>query len=305
VFFSNLLGGGNTESASMDEIETILAKYDEKYIRAGLAPGGDLRTFAATFYRDVAEIFDVITRARNTDRDPNGFTLDDAPILGLLVRTWKLLKEIVRYYEANNAEMISVLDRLCLEAVVTADYLLQSDIATVIDYRKCSYRHRLRMLNEARQGNPFYESKAGKRLLTSIRRKMRFESLTESDFEEQRKNRWRVGGKNFFDIFELVHSGDLYPMTYGIMSESIHGSWNDSLDFDLVQNEGGTFGAFPFFQPADPRFVGPLIRFAVPPFRAWLSRVKLNDGGLVPALDWIEKLNAEIFIRFDDEFDGP
>jgi hypothetical protein len=64
--------------------------------------------FALTFYKDVAEIYDCLTRVRNVGRNPTGFSLDDAPILGLLVRIWKLLKEIIRYYEENNAEIIRV-----------------------------------------------------------------------------------------------------------------------------------------------------------------------------------------------------
>jgi hypothetical protein len=52
---------------------------------------------------------------RNIERNPTGFSLDDAPILGVLVRIWKLLKEIVKYYEADNAEIISVLNGLSLK----------------------------------------------------------------------------------------------------------------------------------------------------------------------------------------------
>ena len=126
------------------------------------------------------------------------------------------------------------------------------------------YKDRLRILRNLKEGSPFFETKAGQRLLKSVRAKMAFEGLTENDFEEQKRNRWRLQGKTFFDIFaEVVHE-DLYASSYGMMSESVHGSWNESLDYSLRQNDDGTFSAHPFFQPADIRFVTPTIRFCNP-----------------------------------------
>ncbi len=69
-----------------------------------------LNKFTGTFVKDVAEIYDCITRMRNFERNPTGVGLEDAPILGLLTRIWKLLKEIVTYYEKDNAEIISILE---------------------------------------------------------------------------------------------------------------------------------------------------------------------------------------------------
>jgi len=289
----------------VDEILAITSKYDEKYVRDNLTSTADVNKFSATFYKDVAEIFDTLTRVKNVERNPTGFSLADAPVLGLLVRIWKLLKQILRYYDENNAEMMGVLDRPLLEAAVMASYLLKSNDAVIEDYRKCSYRHRLRMLVSAKSGSAFFETKAGRRLLKSIKEKMAFENLTETDFDPQKKNRWHVQGKTFYEIFGSLYSEDLYGMSYGIMSESIHGSWNDSMDFCLIRDEDGTFSTFPFFQPADVRFVSPLMIFSVPPYRAWLQRIHAYESNLKKALDWVERVNGAIYTKFDAEFDGP
>jgi hypothetical protein len=95
----------------------------------------------------------------------------------------------------------------------------------------------------------------------------------------------------------------LYAATYGMMSESIHGSWNDSMDFDLRPHDDGTFGAYPFSQPADIRYVAPLIRFSNPAYRGWLKRIDAYDSGLAGTLDWIERINHALFLRFDETFD--
>jgi hypothetical protein len=288
----------------MEEIARILTKYDEEYIRQNFTDVASINAFALSFYKDAAEIYDTLTRVKNVERNPNGFDLDDAPILGLLVRIWKLLKEILKSYEQDNAEIISILERPLIEAAVMATYLMQSSDAVIEDYRKCSYKDRLRILRNLESGSPFFETKAGKRLLNSVQKNMLNEQLATKDFSEQKKNRWKVQGKSFYDIFALVEDGDLYACTYGIMSESIHGSWNESMGYCLLRNTDGTYSAYPFSQPTDIRYVSPTLLFANKPFRLWLERIEADDPTFVYALDWIDRVNRAIFRRFDESYDG-
>lgn len=289
----------------MDEIEKIIGRYDEAYIGKSLGSLDDINRFTGTFVKDVAEIYDCITRIRNIDRNPTGFNLDDAPILGLLTRIWKLLKEIVIYYEQDNAEIISILERPLIEAAVTAEYLLMSDSAVIEDYRKCSYKDRLRILRELKEGSIFFETKAGKRLLKSAQEKMDLEGFSEEDFKEQKKNRWKLQGKTFFDIFKEISDEDLYKYTYGMMSESIHGSWNESMDWCLQKNDDSTFSVYPFYHEADVRYICPTLKFCNESYRLWLKRIDCLDGNMTNVLDWIERVNTRIFMIFDQKYDGP
>ncbi len=288
----------------MEEIAKVLKKYDAEYIRKHFLDATSINLFALSFYKDAANIFDAVTRVRNVERNPNGFDLNDAPILGLLIRVWKLLKEILKYYEQDNAEIISILERPLIEASVVAQYLMQSDNTVVEDYRKCSYKDRLRILRDMESGSPFFETKAGQRLLKSVQEKMRNECLSKKDFAEQKRNRWRVQGKSFFDIFALVEHADLYTCIYGMMSESIHGSWNESMDYCLTRNEDGSYSAYPFFQSVDIRFVSPTLKFANKPFRQWLDRIDASEPNLISALDWVDRVNTAIFRKFDELYDG-
>ncbi len=185
-----------------------------------------------------------------------------------------------------------------------ATYLMTNDRSVVEDYRKCSYKDRLRLLRKLAEGSTFYETKSGKRLLKSVREKMEFEKLTPKDFEAQKKNRWRIQGKTFYDIFAEVEQADLYAATYGMMSESIHGSWNESIDYCLHKNEDGTFSTYPFFQPADIRFVSPILRFTNKPYRLWLQRIDAYDENLRGLLDWVERVNTVLFRKFDEKYNG-
>ena len=289
----------------MDEIETIISRYDEAYVSDSLRSLDDINRFTGTFVKDVAEIYDCITRVRNIERNPTGFDLEDAPILGLLTRIWKLLKEIVGYYENNNAEIISILERPLIEAAITAEYLLRSDSAVIEDYRKCSYKDRLRILRELKDGSRFFETRAGKRLLKSVQEKMELEGFTEDDFKIQKKNRWRLQGKTFFEIFKEITDEDLYKYTYGMMSESIHGSWNESMDWCLQKNEDATFSVYPFYHEADVRYITPTLRFCNESYRLWLKRIECYDENMTNILDWVERVNSRIFMIFDQKYDGP
>jgi hypothetical protein len=288
----------------MQEIAERMDKYDAAYIREHLEDPSKLNAFATAFFQDVVDVYDAITRIKNIDRNPQGFDLDDAPILGLLIRVWKLLKEIVRYYGENNGEVISVLERPVIEGSVMASYLMMSSNEVVEDYRKCSYKDRLRILKMLEEGSPFLETKAGKRLLRSVREKLSNENLMPNDFALQKKNRWKVQGKSFHDIFSAVEHADLYACTYGMMSESIHGSWNESMDFCLHRHDENIFSCYPFYQEADIRFLSPTLRFTNRPYRMWLHRIDVKDEYLDSILEFIERLNEQIFRRFDAQYDA-
>jgi hypothetical protein len=77
----------------MEELKQITDRYNPDDVREGLE--SSLKRFSLVFLKDVAEIYDCLTRLKNVERNPSGFSLEDAPILGLLVRIAKLLKEVL------------------------------------------------------------------------------------------------------------------------------------------------------------------------------------------------------------------
>ena len=196
----------------MDEIQDILAKYDRAYLASLFASAPETDRLTLAFYEDVAEILDILSRLRNSERNPTGFSIDDASILGLLVRTWKLLKLIVWIYKEDSAEYAAIAERSLIEGAVTATYLLRSEKSTLEDYRRCSYRNRFRMLKQAASGSEYYRSKAGHRLLRSINEKIAREGLDEHSFEDQIRNDWRVQGRTFHAIFKEVVGEDMYAV---------------------------------------------------------------------------------------------
>jgi len=216
------------------------------------------------------------------------------------VRVWKLLKETIRYFSENNAEFLAIFHRTLIETAVTATYLLEHDAVVLEDYRKCSYKDRLRILQNAKNGSDFTKTKAGKRLLRSVEEKMSLEGFSENDFSDQKKHRWRLQGKTFFQIFTELYDEQMYTHTFGITSESVHCSWNDSMDWCLQRNDDGTFSTNPFSHPADIRFITPLLLFCNAPYALWLKRIGLaDDKHFTMFLDWIDRQNKHLYREFE------
>ena len=288
----------------MQEIQAILAKYEPEYLTPLLAPAPESHRLALAFYEDIAEILELLARSKNVERNPSGFSIDDAPILGLLVRTWKLLKLVIWIYTEDSAEYAAVAERSLIEVAVTATYLLRSDGLTMEDYRRCSYRNRFKMLKEAASGADYYRSKPGRRLLRSINEKLASEGLDEDSFEEQTRNDWRLGGKTFRQIFEEVMGEGLYAVAYGAASESVHGSWQDVLGYSLQGDVARGFS--PLYEPilVNVGNVSMIVPFATLPFREWAKRVRLDEPYIEEVLDFIDRLNVRLLEKYGKLFYG-
>ena len=62
----------------MQELQAITEKYTHEYIDQRFSSLEGVNGFALTFYKDVAEIYDCLTRLKNIERNPSGFSIDDA-----------------------------------------------------------------------------------------------------------------------------------------------------------------------------------------------------------------------------------
>ena len=187
----------------MDELIEIFEKYQNIEIPEIGSELDKLSKFSSVFFADVAEIYDITTRVKNVERNPSGYDLIDAPILGLLVKISKLLREIAVYYEANDANIIAYLERQAVEAGVVAQYLLHASPVSIENYRKCSYKDRLRIF-EATENEGYFATKAGKRLKADVQAQFEAEGFSASSFDLQKKQKWKVDGKSVRDMFKSL-----------------------------------------------------------------------------------------------------
>lgn len=289
----------------MQEIDRIWLKYEEGRLLDRLESLGDINDLALTFGWDVSQTLALITLTRDPGRYSSGFGLSDAPVVGLLTRVAKLLRLVCSFYELGNAEYLSVFSRPLVESAVVATYLLRKGDEAVQDFRRCSHKDTLRILREHEGGSAFFDTPAGQRVLRSARADLAVEGLSKDSFARQKRNRWRLQGKSMFAIFAEVASADEYPFVYGMMSESLHSSWNESMDWCLRRNDDGTFSAYSPFVGVDARTILPLVRYAAPPYALWIDKCRLQEDTLRPTLDRIQDYARIIYVRFDELYDGP
>ena len=289
----------------MQEIDRIWVKYDEGRFLDRLESLDDVNRLVLTFGRDVAETFRLVTLLRTPDRNTCGYGLSDAPIVGLLTRVAKLLRLACRFYQIGNGDFLSVFSRPLIESAVVAVYLLREGDEAVKDFRRCSYKDTLRILRDRERGSEFFGTPAGQRVLRSALDDLALEGLSKERFAPQKCNRWRLQGKSLYEIFAETVGADEFPFVYGMMSESIHGSWNESMDWCLVKNDDGTFSGNPHFVYADARAILPLVRYTTPAYALWIERTRPRDESLRSTFHRIQDHARAIYFAFDELYDGP
>ena len=255
----------------MQEIDRIWLKYEEGRLLDRIESLDDVNRLALTFGRDVARTFQLVTLVCDPERYSSGYDLSDAPIVGLLTRVAKLLGLLCRFYELGNGDYLSVFSRPLIESAIIAAYLLREGDEAVADFRRCSYKDTLRILRDHESRSEFFDTSAGRRVLRSANADLALEGLSKDSFARQKRNRWRLQGKSLFQIFAEVVGADEYPFVYRMMSEALHGSWTESMDWCLAKNEDGTFSPNPYFVDVDARAMLPLVRYATPPYALWIE----------------------------------
>ena len=289
----------------MHEVDRIWLKYQEGRFLDRLESVDEVNRFALTFGRDVAQTLRLLTLMRNPDRNPLGYGLSDAPVVGLLTRVAKLLRLVCRFYELGNSDYLHVFSRPLIESAIIATYLLRAGDEAVQDFRRCSYKDTLRILRDHKSGSAFFRTAPGQRVLRSALDDLALEDLSSESFAQQKRNRWRLQGKSLYDIFGEVASPDEFPFVYGMFSESVHGSWTESMDWSLYRNDNNTFGPYALFLGVDARAILPLVRYATPPYALWVERIGLSDKSLRQTLLRILNYSRTIYLRFDKLYDGP
>ena len=289
----------------MLSIDRIWLKYEERRLLDRVESLDDVNRLALTLGKDVAETFRLVTLLHDPGGNQATHHLSNAPIVGLLTRIAKLFRLVCRFYELDNGEYLSVFSRPLVESAIVATYLLREGDDAVEDFRRCSYKDTLRILRDRDNGSEFFDTAPGQRVLQSALDDLALEGLSQDDFAKQKRNRWRIQGKSLYEIFAEVVGPDAFPFVYGLMSESIHGSWNTSMDWCLARNDDGTFSAYASFIGVDARAMLPLVRYATPPYALWIENIQPRYDSLQSTLQRIQDYAGRIYFKFDELYDGP
>jgi hypothetical protein len=189
--------------------------------------------------------------------EKGGWDRDEAILGGLMVRLYKLLSALLDQVCQHRAEIAQIMCRLAFEAVVDIRYLVRKlDAALGDDFVKSSYRQE-RILRDqimeritARGGDilPVED-----RMLKSISRAADIADLSLDDVSTKRRD-W--GGQNTRAKANEVFGSDLaYIGAFSGMSQSVHGSWGDLLQFHLETTDGKRFTPSPEWGHPRPQLI--------------------------------------------------
>jgi len=173
----------------------------------------------------------------------------EAVLVGHLVRLYKLISALLDQTCQHRRETSFIFARLAFECIVNAMFLIKNDRPEIVQsYIEHSMRHEKRLRDRIRAN---IASRGGetwpieKRMLASIERSAR-DSGVDLDQIDPQKN-W--AGKNLFQKAEDVGLDEAYLGAFAGPSHSVHGNWQDLLEYHLETENGGFSPDFDWHQP--------------------------------------------------------
>lgn len=173
----------------------------------------------------------------------------EAVLVGHLVRLYKLISALLDQTCQHRRETSFIFARLAFECIVNTMFLIKNDRPDVVNsYIEYSLRHEKRLrekirMNIAARGGDVWPVE--KRMLTSIERSAK-ESGVDLDEINPPKN-W--AGKNLFEKAQDVGLDEAYLGAFAGPSHSVHGNWQDLLEYHLEGESGGFVPDFDWHLP--------------------------------------------------------
>lgn len=147
------------------------------------------------------------------------FNKEQAPIVGLYHKQVRYFKYYVEAYQAGNADLCFLLNRIIYEAYIKMRYLMDYPY-DVKEYRALSFKPHINILDNQKLSRTPHTQVLKRKFKSALE----MEDLTIDDIKNARRC---PGGKNFKQMHELYENKDLYSPIYSMSSDSIHSGWNE------------------------------------------------------------------------------
>ena len=175
--------------------------------------------------------------------DRQAWNRDKAVIGGHLVRLYKLINALLDQTCQRRRETSFIFGRLAFECIINLRYLIvHASDELFRSYRTYSLKHEYKLLGriekniEARGGN---ELPIERRMINSIIRSFEVSGISLDTFALGELKNW--GGKNIFEKAQAVGLETAYLGAFGGGSHSVHGNWQDLLEYHLEETDEGGF----------------------------------------------------------------
>lgn len=196
-------------------------------------------------------------------RNDNTYKLEDAVIIGHLIRIFKLYEQLVYFISTNQGEISSIFLRPIFEAFVHMKYLIIKGEDSIKSFIKCSYKSAIQNYKHIKkQENDRELISIEKRIIDKIENRIERVNLTIEELSENKN--WKLDGKSFKNLIDFLHKNDnnnfdwsnTYSFVFGSSSAFVHGSWYDIELNQLVYNkEKGRYSPKYDYRDVDPRYI--------------------------------------------------
>lgn len=223
---------------------------------------------------------------------------------GHLIRLFKLVDGLLDQTVKLRRETSFVLGRLAFECIVNLRYLIAYASEELFDsYRSYSLRHERRLLGLIRMN---IEDRGGEvlaieqRMINSIERSFRVSGISLDAAATPAERNW--GGKNLFERAKGVGLESAYLAAFGGASHSVHGNWQDLLEYHLEDVDGKTFrGDFEWHRPR-PQLLDAITLHSAEAVIDYLEYVSPDEAS--PLFDRLKELHNRVLAlsRLHEEF---
>lgn len=212
--------------------ETLIETFESEGDYVGL--GVDLVIEAGSYVCVAANLF------RNEEMT---WTRHEAILGGQLVRLFKLLDALLDQTCKHRRETSIVLSRLIFECIVNLRYMIAHASDDLFhSYRTYSLQHELKLIEKIeaniadRQG---VSLPIEDRMIRSILASFAASALTREEVAANRQRNW--SGLNLYERARAVGLDQAYLAAFGGGSHSIHGNWQDLLEYHLEKIDDNSY----------------------------------------------------------------
>lgn len=183
--------------------------------------------------------------------DRKAWCRNEAILGGLLVRMFKLISAMLDQTCQRRRETSMVMGRLAFECVINIKYLIKHGSDETFDaYVAYSLRHERRLFDEIQKN---IDARGGDRLPIERRMAASIQQSAESAgiaLDEVSKDTFKLWkDQTFYSRAEAVGMGPMYLSFIGGGSHSVHGNWQDLLEYHLDESEAGFTPELEWHQP--------------------------------------------------------
>lgn len=234
---------------------------------------------------------------------PSGKTWNrhEAVLVGHLVRLYKLISALLDQTCQRRRETSFIFGRLAFEYIVNIMFLVKNDNPGIVQsYVEHSMRHERRLrdrirANIAARGGDAWPVEM--RMLASIE-KSATKSGIDLDSINPPKN-W--AGKNLFEKAQDVGLDAAYLGAFGGPSHSVHGNWQDLLEYHLIPEDDGFIPSFEWHPPR-PQLLTTVAYLSISALSEFFSKIigPAGDGVAQRFPDLLERIQR--LVRLHEEF---